>query len=1439
MEKNNRGIERRSLIFVTIVLCLTFFTLRKNQQPIFEQINENYQNKTTVNLDKNMDPQVLAKLLVEGNYIDDDSSAVFIANHLKAKVAQIGTLPNLGILNRRTFRIPVAEIDSLNEKYEYLKARADISRQQLGVSDELPNIDSVATNEKFDLDNSILTVKVQRFNPSANFILRKLDKNIVSVPSVLVQLTEHFYNDSLGAVDVAILGYAKTNQKGIATFSGLNAEGSYSVIPIREGFEYGNRRGTTGGSLGIAKAFTFTQRQHAIQPFDISTYLNLRNDIALTVRTPHKYQSSLVSNLLFILLAVWCLHFYLCFRNKKSDQLILPLITTLSGICLLIMCAIHRPLTDMYRGGEMASAILFGIIAIVVLTEVNIVTFFNSNYKLLGKWGGRRVIYFDFVRQLMIWFSGLFGKAVKKWVSKLPDGSGYLVLALTLTILLFPFGTGPEGSGVKVNLLFFQPGEIVQIFIIVFLSAFFYRNADKIQAFSQKFTKTGFRIQFRTVLITFLALGFLLIMYLALGDMGPALVIAITFIIIYSVVRHDLPQLVIGGGSFIGFLFIAKWLVPGSQLVMFTFAVLWFALWLLYGFVIHRQKQLFESAIFFNLVIAAFIFGENLPNVGERLQDRNDIYANVWNNEVRGGDQVAQGLWGLASGGLFGQGLGEGNPNVIPAFHTDMVFTSIGEEMGWLGLLLVTLCLAILLHRSLIVGQRNGHPFAFYLATGIAVVTGVQFLVITLGSVGIIPLTGVAVPFLSYGKVSMIMNFIAFGIVLSISNSRATENQKDQLKRYDLMIKTSKVAYAGFAIILLATLFYYQFEFFGLTGRDKTLIRPALMANSQGNRIVEYNPRIQILMRQLDAGNIYDRNGVLLATNNKEEIRNHLPKYIDAGIRPTTERELKQRKRRYYPFGEHLFFWLGDFNQHRMIWNYEENNPYGYLAERRHLAALRGFDNLKYDKNGNVKMIRLNAEAYKESPFLPANPKEDIIFTDYDYSFLIPFLKAGKNSRKVERFNNRREKQRDITLTVDAVLQTKMQNEIAAYVAQNFRGRPWSKLRVSVVVLNAKNGELLSSANYPLVDMQTMREKQARNIHIYSDSRNDAYTDRDLGLTYQTQPGSTAKVMSALAGLQGMGKNAASETFFIHEQERVGTEPINRRLSMRDAIVESSNVYFINLINKNNLYINLDSIYQSVGIRIDTRDISRQTGRSINRALTPYFFTPNLDEIRRAEYRNVITTAGNKAKIKYDNYVQKRIDSIGYYERMSDGRLGWLQEHAWAWGQGTMRATPLNMARITGIVANDGVLVETQFVKDGNKMLKTPKRPNTAQIINAGDVRILKGYMQEESAKHKLFPSEMGGKTGTAEREISYRRTIINPRTGKTSTVTVYADVDVTRRDGKMNDGWYMFFIDSPKKKAPLAVAVRMERMGEGSSMHAVRLSDRVVLKVLREMGYL
>jgi cell division protein FtsI/penicillin-binding protein 2 len=177
--------------------------------------------------------------------------------------------------------------------------------------------------------------------------------------------------------------------------------------------------------------------------------------------------------------------------------------------------------------------------------------------------------------------------------------------------------------------------------------------------------------------------------------------------------------------------------------------------------------------------------------------------------------------------------------------------------------------------------------------------------------------------------------------------------------------------------------------------------------------------------------------------------------------------------------------------------------------------------------------------------------------------------------------------------------------------------------------------------------------------------------------------------------------------------------------------------------------------------------------------------------------------------------------------------MNWY-ETAWAWGQGSISATPLNMARVVSIVANDGKFVETQFVKQGNKTLKVEK-PQITPIVSKGEANILKGYMQKESDKHRrngyTFPKSekeddrMGGKTGTPERELRYKT--INSK-GK--------EVTIVRR---YNDGWYIFFINSPKENAPLAVAVRMERLGAGISGNAVRLTDKVVLKVLRDMGYL
>ncbi len=107
-----------------------------------------------------------------------------------------------------------------------------------------------------------------------------------------------------------------------------------------------------------------------------------------------------------------------------------------------------------------------------------------------------------------------------------------------------------------------------------------------------------------------------------------------------------------------------------------------------------------DAPIIVLLVIAAFAFGDQLPGIGDRLADRKAMWLSQWNNDVFGGDHLAHSYWTLASGGLTGQGPGRGFPNTMPAAHTDMILPSIGEELGWLGLVAIFLLFGILMHRS-------------------------------------------------------------------------------------------------------------------------------------------------------------------------------------------------------------------------------------------------------------------------------------------------------------------------------------------------------------------------------------------------------------------------------------------------------------------------------------------------------------------------------------------------------------------------------------------------------------------------------------------------------------------------------------------------------------------------------------------------------------------
>jgi cell division protein FtsW (lipid II flippase) len=154
------------------------------------------------------------------------------------------------------------------------------------------------------------------------------------------------------------------------------------------------------------------------------------------------------------------------------------------------------------------------------------------------------------------------------------------------------------------------------------------------------------------------------------------------------------------------------------------------------------------------------------PHVRVRLE----VWVDPWRDLAGSGYQVGQALFALASGGLAGTGLGLGDPELIPAVHTDLIFAAIGEELGYAGALAVILLYMILVVRGFRVALRARRAFSQLVAAGVSLVLGVQALLILGGSVRLIPLTGIPMPFVSYGGSAMVSNFVLLGLLMGVSH---------------------------------------------------------------------------------------------------------------------------------------------------------------------------------------------------------------------------------------------------------------------------------------------------------------------------------------------------------------------------------------------------------------------------------------------------------------------------------------------------------------------------------------------------------------------------------------------------------------------------------------------------------------------------------------------
>ena len=170
------------------------------------------------------------------------------------------------------------------------------------------------------------------------------------------------------------------------------------------------------------------------------------------------------------------------------------------------------------------------------------------------------------------------------------------------------------------------------------------------------------------------------------------------------------------------------------------------------------------------LALAVFILSAAVSyHFFGHVRVRFDIWLNPWADPNGEAYQVVQSLFAFGSGGIWGSGFAHGYPGLIPEVHTDFIFAAIAEELGLLGAIGVMLLYVLFFYRSLRIAFSCQQDASILLAAGCSIVFFLQAFIIIAGVTKFLPLTGITLPFISYGGSSMVSGFILLGLLVSLS----------------------------------------------------------------------------------------------------------------------------------------------------------------------------------------------------------------------------------------------------------------------------------------------------------------------------------------------------------------------------------------------------------------------------------------------------------------------------------------------------------------------------------------------------------------------------------------------------------------------------------------------------------------------------------------------
>lgn len=300
----------------------------------------------------------------------------------------------------------------------------------------------------------------------------------------------------------------------------------------------------------------------------------------------------------------------------------------------------------------------------------------------------------------------------------------WALLGIGLLMAVFVLGDEVNGARLSIRLgpVSGQPSELLKVILVVFLAAYLADNRPLLASASLRIGPLA--LPPLPYLLPMLAMwGIAVSLVIVQRDLGAAFLLFSVFLaLLYSATRR------------------ASYVVVGVALALGAGMVLY----------------------------------QSVGHVHARI----DVWLDPWADPSGAGYQVVRALYAFARGGVVGTGLGAGLPQVgsapaIPLMHSDFVFAAMGEEMGLLGVVAIAGCYLVLAERGLRIAAGAPDEFRSLLAAGLTLVIVIQAALIMAANLRLVPLTGVTLPFVSYGGSSVITNGLVVGLLLALSDRRA------------------------------------------------------------------------------------------------------------------------------------------------------------------------------------------------------------------------------------------------------------------------------------------------------------------------------------------------------------------------------------------------------------------------------------------------------------------------------------------------------------------------------------------------------------------------------------------------------------------------------------------------------------------------------------------